>query len=72
MRCIRRCEIYASNNAGVLNGQGMNKKTIQLNYVTPADGYVNMAMRANAASTLTTTRYFYAAGMVDITLPPTA
>lgn len=67
-----RVVLHSADAAGVITGAGMNRLQIPLTYTTPADGYLAVAMRQDAASTMTVTRYFYSAGALDMTLPPSA
>lgn len=61
-----RVVLMAADDAGVIGDGGMRQVTYALNYTAPADGYFSVLMRANAASTLTDTHYFYAAGQVRL------
>lgn len=65
-----RAALYSADTVGISGGNGMQRTTLPLNYTTPSDGYLIMALRPNAASTLTATRYFYCAAALDLTLPP--
>ena len=64
-----RVMLDAQDAGGVIGTGGMRQKIFTLDYVTPADGYLALAARADAGSTLGGTRYFYLSGAIDITLP---
>lgn len=65
-----RDTLYRANAAGVIGNGGMRRTVFTLDYTAPADGYFAVTARQDAGSTLAATRYFYAAGALDITLPP--
>lgn len=67
-----RVTLHSADAAGVMGTGGMVKTVFPMNYTTPDDGYFIVAARHDAGSTLTATRYFYSAGALDITLPPSA
>ena len=64
--------LYSGNATGFISGGGMCLTVYPLTYITPADGYFAMASRVSASATLSSTSYFYSAGMLDIVLPPSA
>ena len=65
-----RMMLHSVDTAGIIGGGGMCHAVYPLNYTTPADGYFAVSVRHSAASTLTDTQYFYTAGALEITLPP--
>lgn len=64
-----RVALLNADDTGLIAGIGMNKGTYTLNYTTSADGYFSMAIKPSAAAVLTTTRYYFVTGLLDITLP---
>ena len=64
-----RVMLQAADATGIIGTGGMRRIVYPLNYTVTADGYFASAVRANASSNLTTTRYFYSAGALDVTLP---
>lgn len=67
-----RTMLHSENGAALLALGGLCNLYLPFSYTAPADGYLAVAMRADAASTLGATRYFYSAGALDVTLPPSA
>lgn len=67
-----RVNLASANAAGLIGTGGMRRTTYALDYTTPADGYFAITARQDASSALTQTRYFYAAGALDLILPPNA
>ena len=56
-------------DSGITSAAGMARYKVPLNFVTPQDGYVFVATRVSAATTLTTTRYFECAGVLELSCP---
>ena len=55
--------------SGISSTSGMTRYKVPLNFVTPQDGYVFIATRVSAATTLTTTRFFDCAGALELSCP---
>ncbi len=62
--------LFSGDGVGIVGNSGMRNMEFSIDYVTPAAGYFAIAARAEASSTLAATRYFYSAGALDVTLPP--
>ena len=67
-----RDTLYSADATGIIGNGGMRNVEFPLSYTTPANGYFAVVARQDATSVLMATRYFYAAGALDITLPPSA
>lgn len=67
-----RVVLHSADSAGLIGNSGMCNAVYTLNFTTPADGYFAAIVRPNLNSTLTATRTFYAAGALDVILPPSA
>ncbi len=65
-----RALLHQADGSALIGNNGMCKADFPFSYVTPEAGYFLVTMRADVASTLTTTRYFYSASALDVTLPP--
>lgn len=65
-------DLLHSANINLDASTGMSRAVYPITYTTPADGYFIVAARPGAESIPTTTRYFYAAGALGVTVPPSA
>lgn len=63
-----RQTLFSANDAGFDGGTALQRLQIALDFTAPEDGYFFAAIRPNAASTPTATRYFFATGALDASL----
>ena len=62
--------LLSMDGAGFVINPGMNFAQYTLSYTTPEDGYFSIAVKPDATSVLTATRYLYMTNLLDVTLPP--